>query len=115
MSDTAAENDSESSLPVFRPFTREELAVIEHRIEEKKISAQKKAERNARNKAVRDKDLRYCLFSPSRDKTYQDLTFYRDQDKTSRYKYCFSENPALKQVENEMKPNGKKQQFIKRS
>ncbi len=41
------------SLPTFRPFTREELAVIEHRIAEKRIKAEKKAERNARNKAVK--------------------------------------------------------------
>ena len=52
MSDIAAENDSESSLPVFRPFTREELAVIDERIEEKRLKAEKKAERRARNKAV---------------------------------------------------------------
>jgi len=52
MSDTQAENDSENSLPTFRPFTREELAIIENRIEEKKLSAKKKAERRARNKAV---------------------------------------------------------------
>jgi hypothetical protein len=52
MSDTQAENDSESSLPVFRPFTREELAVIDERIQEKRLKAEKKAERRARNKAV---------------------------------------------------------------
>ena len=52
MSDLAAENDSESSLPVFRPFTREELAVIDERIQEKRLKAEKKAERRARNKAV---------------------------------------------------------------
>lgn len=52
MSENQAENDSESSLPTFRPFTREELAVIENRITEKKLAAKKKAERRARNIAV---------------------------------------------------------------
>lgn len=47
------ENDSESNLPVFRPFTREELATIENRIMEKKTAAKKRAERRARNIAVR--------------------------------------------------------------
>ena len=53
MSENQAENESESSLPTFRPFTREELAVIENRITEKKLAAKKKAERRARNIAVR--------------------------------------------------------------
>ena len=52
MSENQAENESESSLPTFRPFTREELAVIENRISEKKLAAKKKAERRARNIAV---------------------------------------------------------------
>ena len=52
MSENQAENESESSLPTFRPFTREELAVIENRITEKKLAAKKKAERRARNIAV---------------------------------------------------------------
>ena len=52
MSENQAENESES-LPTFRPFTREELAVIENRITEKKLAAKKKAERRARNIAVR--------------------------------------------------------------
>lgn len=52
MSDTQAENESESSLPIFRPFTREELAIIENRITEKRVSAKKRAERRARNIAV---------------------------------------------------------------
>ena len=51
MSENQAENESES-LPTFRPFTREELAVIENRISEKKLAAKKKAERRARNIAV---------------------------------------------------------------
>ena len=46
------ENDSESSLPTFRPFTREELAIISNRIEEKRAAAIKRAERRARNIAV---------------------------------------------------------------
>ena len=53
MSDIQAENDSESSLPTFRPFTREELAIIENRISEKRAAAIKRAERRARNIAVR--------------------------------------------------------------
>ena len=47
-----AENDSESSLPTFRPFTREELAVIEKKIADKRAAAKKRAERRARNIAV---------------------------------------------------------------
>ena len=54
MSDIQAENDSESSLPTFRPFTREELAIIENRITEKRAAAIKRAERRARNIAVRE-------------------------------------------------------------
>ena len=53
MSDIQAENDSESSLPTFRPFTREELAIISNRITEKRAAAIKRAERRARNIAVR--------------------------------------------------------------
>ena len=53
MSENQAENESESSLPTFRPFTREELAVIENRITEKNLAAKKKAERRARNIAVK--------------------------------------------------------------
>ncbi len=48
----SGENDSESNLPVFRPFTREELAIIENRIMDKKLAAKKRAERRARNIAV---------------------------------------------------------------
>ncbi|CAB4055060.1 SCN2A [Lepeophtheirus salmonis] len=44
-----AEADSENSLPTFRPFTREELAIIHNRIMEKKLAAKKKAERRAKN------------------------------------------------------------------
>ena len=53
MSGDQAENESESSLPTFRPFTREELAIIENRISEKKLAAKKKQEKLARNIAVR--------------------------------------------------------------
>jgi len=49
---TGGENESADQLPVFRPFTREELAVIENRIREKKLAAKKRAERRARNIAV---------------------------------------------------------------
>ena len=48
-----AENDSENSLPTFRPFTREELEVIENRIFEKTAAAKKRAEKIAKNVAVR--------------------------------------------------------------
>ena len=61
MSENQAENESES-LPTFRPFTREELAVIENRITEKKLAAKKKAERRARNIAVRPFFTSYSLF-----------------------------------------------------
>ncbi len=50
---TGGENDSESSLPVFRPFTREELAIIEKRLSDKAAAAKARAERRARNIAVR--------------------------------------------------------------
>ena len=49
---SGADNDSESSLPTFRPFTREELAVIEKKIADKRAAAKKRAERRARNIAV---------------------------------------------------------------
>jgi hypothetical protein len=60
MSENQAEDVSESSLPVFRPFTREELAVIENRISEKKLAAKKKADKLARNIAVSHKILKIC-------------------------------------------------------
>jgi hypothetical protein len=60
MSENQAEDVSESSLPVFRPFTREELAVIENRISEKKLAAKKKADKLARNIAVSRKILKIC-------------------------------------------------------
>ena len=69
MSDNQAENDSESSLPTFRPFTREEYAIIDNRIIEKRAAAIKRAERRARNIAVRhhfsnfkQRFLSYCVF-----------------------------------------------------
>ena len=49
---TTGDNDSETNVPTFRPFTREELATIENRILEKKLAAQKRAERRAKNIAV---------------------------------------------------------------
>ena len=49
---TGGENDSESSLPTFRPFTREELAIIEKRIHDKAVAAKKRAEKRAKNIAV---------------------------------------------------------------
>lgn len=48
MSDNS-DNESEASLPTFRPFTREELAIIENRILEKNLAAKKKAEKRAKN------------------------------------------------------------------
>ena len=60
MSGDQAENESESSLPTFRPFTREELAIIENRISEKKLAAKKKQEKLARNIAVRIDSM--CVF-----------------------------------------------------
>jgi len=49
MSDNQSDNESEASLPTFRPFTREELAIIENRILEKSLAAKKKAEKRAKN------------------------------------------------------------------
>jgi len=42
----------ETDLPTFRPFTREELEVIENKIFDKKLAAKKKAEKRAKNVAV---------------------------------------------------------------
>ncbi len=42
-----------NELPTFRPFTREELAEIEKVIFEKKLQEKKKAEKRAKNVAVR--------------------------------------------------------------
>ena len=39
----------EEDLPTFRPFTRDELSVIENRIFENKLAEKKKAERRDRN------------------------------------------------------------------
>ena len=68
MSGDQAENESESSLPTFRPFTREELAIIENRITEKKLAAKKKEERRARNIAVRVDSLGRSESMPSFEK-----------------------------------------------
>lgn len=53
MSDNHGENDSDNGPPIFRPFTREELAAIEDTIYQKKMAAKKRAERKAANIAVR--------------------------------------------------------------
>ena len=66
MSDIQAENDSESSLPTFRPFTREELAIISNRIEEKRAAAIKRAERRARNIAVRQLVYSYNILDSNK-------------------------------------------------
>jgi len=42
-----------NDLPTFRPFTREELAEIENRIFEKELIAKKRANKMAKNVAVR--------------------------------------------------------------
>jgi hypothetical protein len=42
----------DADLPTFRPFTREELEVIENKIFDKKLAAKKKAEKRAKNVAV---------------------------------------------------------------
>ena len=66
MSDIQAENDSESSLPTFRPFTREELAIISNRITEKRAAAIKRAERRARNIAVRQLVYSYNILDSNK-------------------------------------------------
>ena len=43
----------EPDLPTFRPFTREELELIENKIFDKKLQAKKKADKRAKNVAVR--------------------------------------------------------------
>jgi hypothetical protein len=48
----------ERDLPVFRPFTREELEIIEGKIFDKKLQEKKKAEKRAKNVAV----SRFCKF-----------------------------------------------------
>ena len=40
------------SAPVFRPFTRDELEIIENRIFEKRLAQKKREEKRARNIAV---------------------------------------------------------------
>ena len=42
----------DDELPTFRPFTREELAIIDNRILENKLAAKKRQERRDRNIAV---------------------------------------------------------------
>jgi len=49
MSDNHSDNESEVILPTFRPFTREELAIIENRILERELNAKRKAEKRAKN------------------------------------------------------------------
>lgn len=45
-------DDDEFDLPVFRHFTRDDLADIHHRLFENKLLEKKKAEKLAKNKAV---------------------------------------------------------------
>ena len=45
-------SDSETSQPIFRPFTREELEAIESKIFEKKMLRKKKDQKRAKNIAV---------------------------------------------------------------
>ena len=47
------DDDEQESLPVFRHFTRDDLATINQLIFENKLAEKKKAEKLAKNKAVR--------------------------------------------------------------
>ena len=46
------DDDEQDPLPVFRHFTRDDLADIHHLIFENKLAEKKKAEKLAKNKAV---------------------------------------------------------------
>ena len=72
MSDNQSDNESEASLPTFRPFTREERAIIENRILEKALAAKKKAEKRAKNIAV---SLLYQCYQASRLQQTRDTVF----------------------------------------
>ena len=48
----------EPDLPTFRPFTREELELIEGKIFDKKLQAKKKEEKRAKNVAVSQQKLK---------------------------------------------------------
>jgi hypothetical protein len=52
MSDIGCGGDDSESLPTFRPFSREELAIIDKRIRDRAASSKKRADRKARNIAV---------------------------------------------------------------
>ena len=47
------DDDEQENLPTFRHFTRDDLAAIQHLIFENKLAEKKKAEKLAKNKAVR--------------------------------------------------------------
>ena len=47
------DDDEQENLPVFRHFTRDDLATIHQLIFENKLAEKKKAEKLAKNKAVR--------------------------------------------------------------
>ena len=53
------DEDEDSQLPLFRHFTREDLAAIENIIFEKKLREKKKAQRKAQNIAVCNTSLVY--------------------------------------------------------
>ena len=48
------DDDDDTPPPVFRHFTRDDLADIHHLMFENKLIEKKKAEKLAKNKAVRD-------------------------------------------------------------
>ena len=53
----STDGDDLNSPPTFRPFTREELEVIEKRIFEKKLAAKKQEEKLAKNIKVSQTEI----------------------------------------------------------
>ena len=110
MSENQAENESESSLPTFRPFTREELAVIENRITEKNLAAKKKAERRARNIAVKYTTLfRTKLWSMTSNNNVLMVYIFQEFGDSARARKLY-EQDSDDDDDEEIEPNPKLEQ-----
>ena len=79
--------------PTFRPFTREELELIETRIFEKKLLAKKRAEKKAKNIAV--SHIMFLVEDTNNLRTYRALYMYVVRNSSTRlqcninHKYIF--------------------------
>lgn len=70
------DDDDDSNLETFRPFTREELEATEKRIFEKKLAAKKLEEKMAKNiKVSIDYGNKYCIIFDEENE--MSLQFYR--------------------------------------